>query len=932
MSQLLPEGDGGRRMPRRRAPWWMYLIAASLLGNSALTVYLYFWGPEPPFEQLNFERQAMVVEEVSPNSAGDRAGIQVGDRVLSIDGLRLDGLGAWDSTRINFEVGNSYQLQVERGGRQFERAMTLQRRSWSGQSQSRRFGFVLDAGTGLLSLIVALLIAFTRPFDWAARLGALSIAFLGLFSSLNGASAACRRLPIPLGALIFWPAVGIFLLPLLFFTFCSIFPRRLFRSRWALVAALAPGLLLFPYPILGFAYLTFVNPLAKFRGSGDWLPRVGASLIFAYLGAGMLALVLNYRRLEDVNQKRRVRVLVAGSLVGYIVLAPYAVAGAMRISAQSGLGRILYSWPALLLLKILYQVLPVSWAYAILRHRLFDVRVVIRRGLQYALARGLLISAVPALAGILLVDLLVHGDQPILEVLRARGWMYALLAALVAITYTQRRTWLEGLDRRFFRERYDAQRLLREVVEETRAAQSFEEQAPRVVARIDSALHPGFAALLVREPHEPAFRTLAAYPAGLGPGPLPAESKLLSLVRLLGKPLELPHTESGWLQQQLPPEETGFLRRARIDLLVPIATSADRSEALLALGAKRSEEPYSGEDKDLLVAIATSLAILLERPRGSIAPRRDVFEECPRCGSCFDTGVTQCSLDSAALVPVALPRLLEGRYRVDRRLGRGGMGTVYEATDTSLGRRVAVKVIRDDLVGSADAAERFRREARVAAAFAHPNVVTVHDFGLAADTRGFLVMELLHGATLREALRREKRLAPSRALAIMRGVCAAVEAAHRQQLLHRDLKPENVFLVRSDSQEMAKVLDFGIAKFLPSASQQTTADTITGMLMGTLKYMSPEQLRGEAPTPAWDLWALGVVTYEILTGAHPYTGGTLAELSRDAAAGQFVPLTVHLPEAPPPWQRFFERALAPEPEHRPGSALQFLAELQIALA
>jgi len=137
--------------------------------------------------------------------------------------------------------------------------------------------------------------------------------------------------------------VGSFLLPLLFFTFCSIFPRKLFRSRWALVAALAPGVLLLPYPIVGFAYLIFVTPLGNISVGGDWLPRIGASLIFAYLGAGLLALILNYRRLDDANQKRRIRVLVTGSLVGYTVLLPYAVAGAMRTSAQNSVGRVLYS-------------------------------------------------------------------------------------------------------------------------------------------------------------------------------------------------------------------------------------------------------------------------------------------------------------------------------------------------------------------------------------------------------------------------------------------------------------------------------------------------------------------------------------------------------------------------------------------------------------
>jgi serine/threonine-protein kinase len=180
------------------------------------------------------------------------------------------------------------------------------------------------------------------------------------------------------------------------------------------------------------------------------------------------------------------------------------------------------------------------------------------------------------------------------------------------------------------------------------------------------------------------------------------------------------------------------------------------------------------------------------------------------------------------------------------------MGTVYSATDRALERRVAVKVIREDLVGSADAAERFRREARVAASFAHPNVVTVHDFGV-ADNRAFLVMELLEGGTLREGLGPHTRFPAARTLSILRHVCAALDAAHRRQLVHRDLKPENIFLVAGESAETAKVLDFGIAKFLPIATQQLTVDTAPGAVLGTLRYMSPEQWRGEDARPAGPL-------------------------------------------------------------------------------
>jgi len=556
----------------------------------------------------------------------------------------------------------------------------------------------------------------------------------------------------------------------------------------------------------------------------------------------------------------------------------------------------------------------------------------VRRGLQYTLARGVLLTAVPVLGVALLTDLLLHGQQPLLEILRARGWIYVVLGGVAATAYVKRQSWLEALDRRFFRERYDAQRLLREVVEEVREERSFERVAPHVVARVEAALHSEFAALLVREPGEPNYRILAMAPAARALPVLPAESKLMSLVRLLGKPLEMPQTGSSWLGQQLPHEETEFLRRARIELLVPISTAAGRTEAMLVLGVKRSEEPYSREDQDLLVAIASSLALLLEKPSGAPAARADIFEECPQCGACYDSGATQCVKEGARLVPVVLPRLLEGRYRLKQRLGRGGMGTVYAAADTALERGVAVKVIREDLVGSAEAAERFRQEGRVAASFAHPNVVTIYDFGVAAGSRAFLVMELLEGATLREALRPQNCFPPAQVLSILRDVCAALESAHHRQLVHRDLKPENIFLVRSGRGEIAKVLDFGIAKFLSTATQQRTADTAPGALLGTPRYMSPEQWLGQEPQPAWDLWALAVVAYEMLTGTHPFGDKSPAEWRGIGPAACFTPVTTHMPQGPQAWQDLFERTFANDPTRRPQSAEALFCEFQSALS
>jgi serine/threonine-protein kinase len=406
-------------------------------------------------------------------------------------------------------------------------------------------------------------------------------------------------------------------------------------------------------------------------------------------------------------------------------------------------------------------------------------------------------------------------------------------------------------------------------------------------------------------------------------------------MRLLGKPVELGLSDAVWLNERLPRDEIYFIRKARIDLLVPIAMNPGAIEAMLALGVKRSEEPYTREDNELLEAIAASLALLLDRSSSTAASTAN-FEECPECGACYDSRSGTCTADGVTLSQVNLPRILAGRYQLDRRHGRGGMGTVYEAKDSVLKRRVAVKVIRDEWVGSGDAAQRFRREAHASASFAHPNVVTVYDFGVEAGTRGFLVMEFLNGDTLREEINRCKQLDPDRTLYILRCVCRAVDAAHSRQLIHRDLKPENIFLSRTGqhAEEAVKVLDFGIAKFLPTGNEETntTLATHTGLLVGTPAYMSPEQLVGRKPDVSWDIWALAVVAYESLTGALPFGNASSHYWQDGILSGKFTPLDRHLPDPPPSWQRFFSSAFSPNPVRRPRSAMEFLRGMEKAFS
>lgn len=466
---------------------------------------------------------------------------------------------------------------------------------------------------------------------------------------------------------------------------------------------------------------------------------------------------------------------------------------------------------------------------------------------------------------------MVNNDANSINIVRARGWVYAVLAGLALLLHAARHRMANAIDRRFFREQYDARHLLRDVAEQGRRSGSLDGAAPAVVSRIEAALHPTFAALLVRQSADSVFRPLAAAPAGAKPAVVHEESSIVRQMRATEKPLQL---ATGWHldgedEDRWPGRDE---HHQDIALAVPITMSAGAQETMLALGARRSEEPYTHEDIDSLVAVAANLALLADRRDSDAVRLSGTFEECPECGTCYTVGSGRCAVDDIPLASVGMPLTLAGHYRFERRLDHGGMGNIYEATDTSLDRRVAVKVIRDEWVHKASAIARFRREARAVAALDHPNVVVVHDYGADTGRRAFLVMELLHGVTLREELYKAGRLGAALTRMVFQGVCGAVEAAHRHRIVHRDLKPENIFLAREGEEAGAdttvKVLDFGVAKPLAGdvdeAEVTGTNQTAAGVLVGTVGYMSPEQLLGERAAVSWDLWALAVVAYECL--------------------------------------------------------------------
>ena len=258
--------------------------------------------------------------------------------------------------------------------------------------------------------------------------------------------------------------------------------------------------------------------------------------------------------------------------------------------------------------------------------------------------------------------------------------------------------------------------------------------------------------------------------------------------------------------------------------------------------------------------------------------------------------------------------MIETRYRIERELGHGGMATVYLAHDQELARPVAVKVLAEHLAGDEAFRARFVREARLAGGLSHPNIVRVYDAG-EADGRPFIVMEYVPGASLADA----GRLSVARAVDLGVQACAGLQHAHDAGLVHRDVKPANL-LVRDDG--VLKIVDFGIAR-----AAESTRHTQIGTLLGTAAYLAPEQIAGADATAASDLYSLGAVLYELLTGRPPYSFSSLGELAAKQSEGLVEPVRDVEPSVPVEVEAAVMHALARDPRFRPASTAELAQEL-----
>jgi serine/threonine-protein kinase len=308
--------------------------------------------------------------------------------------------------------------------------------------------------------------------------------------------------------------------------------------------------------------------------------------------------------------------------------------------------------------------------------------------------------------------------------------------------------------------------------------------------------------------------------------------------------------------------------------------------------------------------------------------------QCPTCGKHLDPGTRFCPNDGTPLAetaaniktPVApraskkdtlpLPVVVGKRYQLTEFRGGGGMARVYRATDLTLERDVAVKLINQDLRNEPEFDARFQREARIASQLADPHIVVVHDFGIDANLGPYLVMEFLQGQTLRERLQTEGKLPLRAAVQLSAQLMLALIHAHNKNIVHRDIKPDNIFFLNQSGVRLhVRVLDFGIARIY-SGDDSAKLEPLTqpGAVLGTPRYMSPEQLAGQPVDARSDLYSAAMVLHEAMTGCLPYvTGKSLAELC---------------PDAPPGLCYLLEQCLKPNPNERPSTAVEVYLRLQ----
>ena len=744
-------------------------------------------------------------------------------------------------------------------------------------------------------------------------------------------------------------------LPYLLWLFVRDFPRvppsvRLKRMlRLGLSVSWVAGIVLF-VANLALAYLA-IEPGGLARFILEKLGRDGSakeSMYYALvLTLSALALVVLALKapLARTTEGRRVRLFCAALILGWGPVSLQILLESTIPAYYAFLERPAVEFAYSLVIYPTLLAIPVGTTYSVLVDHVLGVRLVVRKALRYALARYsvMFLVALP----VLWLGWYGYANRhlTIAEILRSRGPVILVATAAAVLLLRTRRRLLQAIDRRFFRDQYTAHEALNALVHESQKAASVAELTRLVRQRIDAALHVDSVAMLIRD----ESGLLAAPDKAVRP--LSLSSVLAELIGGSAEPLavDLHDPRSPFLR--LPEVERQWLGDGGFRLLVPLLDGNGSLLGVIALGEKKSELPFQSEDRSLLSAVATSCAWVLENrllksrheatPEVAVQSRTGEEEraseralECTECGRLRAAPATACDHCAGALRAAAVPLMLAGKFRLDQRIGSGGMGVVYRATDIALGRQVAVKTLPRT---SPEHVTRLRREARVAASVSHPHLAVIYGAETWHGTP-MLVFEFLDGGTLADRIGHAP-LTPDQIVALGVALASALEYAHAAGILHGDIKPSNIGYQGTHGGGTPKLLDFGIARILHGANRtaavhlEATSDgtTATAAPVGTLAYLSPEALQGEAPDTSFDLWSLALVLLEAFLGRNPFRGQATLDtvLSIDRAA--IAEALAEGPPCPPPLRAFFEAALARNPKRRPASAAEFRRTLEHCL-
>jgi predicted Ser/Thr protein kinase len=916
--------------------WIQVVIAAFFV---LLNFYVLVNRPMPGFD---YSRTSGKVLDVVPGGPAERAGIAKDDKLLSINNYAVaPGIIPLYFTR----PGDTVPVVYEHTGQRRIANLTLisleqQRRLSLRAGEARAISAIASylnfpLHVWMLGLGIALLVL--RPGNKDARLSALTLVYwagsLFLYQT-SGLPASLLNMPISMPMIVIdaWFCAAFFAAVM---HFAMIFPSER-------VGRLHPIWELVPYVVsLPIFIETLLNDLQRLRGDvhpvalpfRDASSSVGTVLL---VGA-LITLGVRLTRMKEANARRRVQLVFLSLLPATVTFSLGFLGDALSLGYTfNSIVRVLNT-PMTMVGAALY-------GYAVVRHRLYNISVLVRRSLQYALARGTLfvLMSLPVIG--LAIFFYAHRRDSIAALLTGTPAVYLLLLIpLIAMIHYRKRL-LESVDRRFFREQYDARRVLLHVVSIIRGGSDMLALSRAALDEIDKALHPKHISLWQVDPeggqlHHGFYRGEGA---PFEVVPLAANGTLASLLITDDDPLDVFHRATRTLLQRLPEAERDWLRISDAYLIVPLLIEK-RLVGLMVLGERKSEEPYSREDRELLRTLGAQLALTLDYTRLKQSPSlvwsapvhvytSDVVHLCPKCGRCYAPDASQCELDQETLVPESgVPRIIEDKYIVTRLLGRGGMGSVYLATQKRLNRPVAIKVLLSHLVGSASMRSRFEREARIVARLRHPAIVTIHDFGVLSSGHAYLVMEYLDGETLRKVIAGGPQPLPA-AMTILRPVAEAVDAAHNAGIVHRDLKPENIMIIRDHGSLPApRVLDFGLAKMSSPIGEDEATFVQSGHsagVVGTLMYMAPEVLSGHTADAKSDQYSLGLIAYELIAGEHPLGQSTdLASVVRGHTDLLLIPITDRVPDIPRNVADALHRALAKKADQRFRSVGEFIAAM-----